>query len=69
MSETIMVNGKPRPCENQTVRELLAVCGIDPDRSGIAVAVNAEIAPQGAWKRTRLKPGDRVEIVQPKAGG
>ncbi len=69
MSESITVNGEPRPCENQTVRELLAACGFDPDRPGIAVAVNAEVAPQAAWEHTRLRPGDRVEIVQPKAGG
>ena len=69
MPKIIMVNGKPRPCENQTVRELLAASGIDPDRPGIAVAVNAEMAPRAAWKRTCPKPGDRVEIVQAKAGG
>ena len=69
MSESITVNGERRPYENQTVLELLAACGVDPDRPGIAVAVNAAVALRAEWDRTSLRPGDRVEIVQPKAGG
>ncbi|MFQ5784872.1 MAG: sulfur carrier protein ThiS [Alphaproteobacteria bacterium] len=69
MGETITVSGEPRPYRAQTVRELLAECGIDPDRRGVAVAVNAGVVPRAAWRSIRLAPGDRVEIVQPRAGG
>ena len=69
MTETITVNGATRPCEEETVRDLLAACGIDPDRPGIAVAVNAGVTPRSAWATTRVRPGDRVDIVEAKAGG
>jgi sulfur carrier protein len=69
MGQTITVSGEPRPWRAQTVRELLAECGIDPDRPGVAVAVNARVVPRAEWPSTRLTPDDRVEIVQPRAGG
>ncbi len=66
---TITVSGAPRPWRGQTVRDLVVEYGIDPTRRGIAVAVNARVVPRRAWETTRLAPGDRVEIVTPKAGG
>ncbi len=69
MRETITVNGRTQPYVDQTVRELLAAYDIDAERPGIAVAVNAGVTPRAAWARTRLRPGDRVEIIHPKAGG
>ena len=69
MTETITVNGATRPYEGETVRDLLAACGIDPDRPGIAVAINAGVTPRTAWATTRVRPGDRVDIVEAKAGG
>ncbi|MEE8203532.1 MAG: sulfur carrier protein ThiS [Alphaproteobacteria bacterium] len=69
MGQTITVSGEPHRWHAQTVRELLAECGIDPDRHGVAVAVNANVVPRGAWRSIRLAPDDRVEIVAPRAGG
>lgn len=66
---TVTVNGESRPHRDQTVEELIAACGIDPARRGIAVAVNARVVPRGAWRTARVAPGDKVEIVQPLAGG
>jgi sulfur carrier protein len=34
-----------------------------------AVALNREIAPRNAYASTRLRDGDRVEIVRPMGGG
>lgn len=69
MNERITVNGESRAYEGQTVRDVIAAFGLDPDRSGIAVAVNASVTPRAEWAATRLSPGDRVEIVEAKAGG
>lgn len=67
--ETLIVNGKPRAYAPQSVAELIAATGIDPARRGVAVAVNAQVLPRAAWAQTNVSPGDRIEIVQPLAGG
>jgi sulfur carrier protein len=66
---TLTVNGQPRDYAPQTVAELVAAIGIDPARRGVAVAVNARVLPRVAWSRTKVSPGDKIEIVQPLAGG
>ena len=38
-------------------------------REYTAVAVNREIAPKSAYSLTRLRDGDRLEIVHPMGGG
>jgi sulfur carrier protein len=38
-------------------------------RRGIAVALNDSVVPRRAWPATRLKAGDRVEIVKVMVGG
>jgi sulfur carrier protein len=62
------VNGKPYEFPPGTsVADLLACLGI-PTR-GVAVAVNAEVVRRADWKTTRLRPGDRVEVLTPAQGG
>lgn len=68
MSE-LTVNGTMRAYEPQTVEELIAALGMDPLRRGIAVAVNEAVLPRAAWAKTRVSPGDVIEVVQPLAGG
>jgi sulfur carrier protein len=66
----IYVNGRPVPAaDNPTIRELLLALDIDPDRAGIAVAVDAEVARRGAWPTQTLGDGARVEIVTATQGG
>lgn len=69
MEATLIVNGQPYPYRPQTIRELMATLGLDPDRPGIAVAVNATVIPRPEWGSIQLQPGDRVEIVHAVAGG
>lgn len=69
MTATIRVNGESRPWRAQTVGDLLAGEGIAMDSGGLAVALNENVIPRGAWATTRLKPDDRVEIVQIVRGG
>ncbi len=69
MLQDISVNGKIQAVEAHTIRELLVAQGIDPQRRGIAIAVNGEVVPRTAWEQTAIQPGDRVEIVHALAGG
>ena len=66
----VVLNGEPREApEGATVADLVAAAGIEPDRSGIAVAVNGEVVPRGAWATTPVADGSRIEILQAVAGG
>ena len=69
MTETITVNGKLRPLGAESISDIVASLGIDPLRRGVAVAVNAEVVPRAAWAQTKIKGGDKVEVVRPLAGG
>jgi sulfur carrier protein len=64
----VMVNG-----EAMEVPEGLNVDGLldhlKVKREYTAVAVNREITPKTQYAGTRLKDGDKVEIVRPMAGG
>ena len=66
----IYVNGTPVPSAGRpTIRELLLAIDIDPDRAGIAVAVDCEVARRGAWPTQTLEDGAHVEIVTATQGG
>jgi sulfur carrier protein len=66
----IYVNGKPADAgENPTIRDVLVALDIDPDRAGIAVAVDAEVARRGVWPTRTVPDGARVEIVTATQGG
>lgn len=69
MNGRITVNGESRPLTAVTVAELLREEDIDLDARGVAVALNGAITRRPAWGETLLKPGDRIEIVKPFAGG
>jgi sulfur carrier protein len=66
----IYVNGKPTTTAVEpTIRDVLLAAGIDPDRAGIAVAVDAEVQRRGAWPTRTVADGARVEIVTATQGG
>jgi sulfur carrier protein len=66
----IYVNGRPvQSPANPTIRDVLVALEIDPDRGGIAVAVDSEVARRGAWPTQTLHDGARVEIVTAVQGG
>jgi sulfur carrier protein len=50
-----------------SVEGLLAHLGVP--REYTAVALNREITPRARHAETRLRAGDRVEIVRPMGGG
>ncbi len=65
----VYVNDEPREYRGESIYELLQSMGIDPERHGIAVAVNAEVIPRDEWKNRRINDGDKIEVVHAIAGG
>jgi sulfur carrier protein len=70
LETTIRVNGETEPFgAQQTLEALVAEKAIDTAQRGIAVALNGSVVPRAAWRETRLRPGDSVEIVRARQGG
>jgi sulfur carrier protein len=66
----IVVNGEPRDLvAGTTVAEVLEALGVAPGRRGVAIAVDGEVVPRGAWGATALPDGSRVEVVHAIQGG
>lgn len=64
----ITLNGKAnREVEAITLSELVRQL-VDRD-SGIAVALNGEVAPRSSWPSTVLADGDRVDVLTAVQGG
>jgi sulfur carrier protein len=68
MRQEIIVNGKPEPLEQATLGQLVAGRTTASAR-GLAVALNDSLVPRQAWPTTRLRAGDRIEIVKAMVGG
>ncbi len=65
----VLVNGQPLPLRAASIRGLLEELKLDPERPGLAVALNDEVVPRSEWRRTAVRPGDRIEVVSAVAGG
>jgi sulfur carrier protein len=67
---TVIVNGRPADvAAGETVAGLLARLGHAPGGPGIAVALNGEVVPRGAWATTGLGDHDRLEVLGASQGG
>jgi sulfur carrier protein len=67
---TVIVNGRPAEvAAGETVAGLLATLGHPPGGPGIAVALNGEVVPHGAWATTSLGDRDRLEVLGASQGG
>ena len=51
------------------VADVVTEAGADPDRRGVAVAVDGEVVPRSAWNATPLREGAKVEVVVAVQGG
>jgi sulfur carrier protein len=63
----LVVNGEPRDVRAATLAEALQ--SLDYGEARVATALNGEFVPARARAGTRLKTGDRIEIVAPRQGG
>jgi len=67
---TVIVNGRPAEvAAAETVAGVLATLGHAPGGPGIAVALNGEVVPRGAWATTSLGDHDRLEVLGASQGG
>jgi len=67
---TVIVNGRPAEvAAGETVAGVLARLGHAPGGPGIAVALNGEVVPRGAWATTSLGDHDRLEVLGASQGG
>lgn len=67
----VKVNGESRqmPGEEAPLVDLLSAVGIDPNQSGIAVALNMEVVPRSMWGETAVRDGDELELITARQGG
>jgi sulfur carrier protein len=67
---TIELNGEAvEIASGARVGDAVARSGADPQRRGVAVAVDGEVVPRSAWDETELREGQRVEVVGAIQGG
>jgi sulfur carrier protein len=65
----IRVNGQQRELRGGTVADLVAELGVPASGRGVAVAIDGEVVPRGAWAQTAVPDGAAVEIVTAVQGG
>lgn len=66
----IRLNGEEKQVEAKiNICELLIELELDPEQSGIAVAINREVIPKTLWKKTELCENSEVEIIRAVQGG
>jgi len=63
----LVINGEERNFAAATLEALVEELGMKSDR--VAAELNGEIVPRQGWGETRLKDGDRLEIVHFVGGG
>jgi len=64
----LFINGEEKEFANTlSLADLVEQLGMKGDR--VAVELNREIVPRAQWAGTRLKDGDRLEIVHFVGGG
>jgi sulfur carrier protein len=65
-----VVNGRRHELDpGLTIQSLVDSLDTAPQGRGIAVALDGQVVPRGAWDRTVLREGARVEIVAAVQGG
>ena len=64
----LVVNGDPAELEDGLTVAALVERRAEEHRR-VAVAVNADVVPRGAWASTVLRDGDAVEVLVAVAGG
>jgi sulfur carrier protein len=67
---SVILNGEahelPAPA---TVDAAVRAAGAPSDGRGVAVAVDGEVVPRGAWTETEVRDGQQVEVLHAVQGG
>lgn len=66
----IRVNSEEKKVpSNFNVHDLLITLELNPEQSGIAVAVDRKVIPKSKWRDTQLRKNSDVEIIRAVQGG
>ncbi len=66
----VTLNGERRELpEDATVELAVRAAGAPAGGRGVAVALDGEVVPRGAWERTPVRSGQELEVVQAVQGG
>jgi sulfur carrier protein len=66
----VTINGEPRELPAEATVELaVRASGAPGEGRGVAVAVDGEVVPRGAWAGTPLREGQQVEVLHAVQGG
>jgi sulfur carrier protein len=66
----VVLNGEPRELpDGASVADAVDASGAPDSGAGVAVAVEGEVVPRGAWGSVPLAEGQRVEVLQAVQGG
>ena len=65
----VILNGVERELAGATVADAVAAVAGDPERRGIAVALDGVVVPRGRWAETALRKGQAVEVLEARQGG
>ncbi len=66
----VQLNGEWRDVpDDATVADAVELLGVPLGARGVAVALDREVVPRGAWAETPLAAGARVEILTAIQGG
>jgi sulfur carrier protein len=67
---TVEVNGRlVQLADGAALGEAVSEAGAEVQARGVAVAVDGEVVPRSAWQSTRLREGQKIEVVGAIQGG
>ena len=66
----VLINGERRELPADATVEIAVVeSGAPAEGRGVAVAVDGEVIPRGAWSGTPLREGQEIEVLHAVQGG
>ena len=66
----VLINGEEvELSDGASAQDAAVAAGVEPERRGVAVALDGEVIPRGRLAETILRQGQRIEVVSAIGGG
>jgi sulfur carrier protein len=66
----VIVNGERHELpDGATIETVVRSSGAPGDGRGVAVALDGEVVPRGAWGSTHVREGQQLEVLHAVQGG